>query len=129
MKFSLATRVMSKTVLLALKCYYTKGEADETAKLCEMINDFFGCLNVCSFHEHERKRNALLAPYRSTTDSRFEWLENVFLRYLADWLSSTQIRAGSFTPHTKGLKCPCPFRHAKTANNSQVCLIDKILSG
>ena len=41
---------------------------------------------------------ALLAPYRSTTDSRFEWLENVFLRYLADWLSSTQPRAGSFTP-------------------------------
>jgi hypothetical protein len=98
MKVSLATQVMSKTVSLALKRYYTKGEADETAKLCEMINDFFDCLNVRSFHEHERKRNALLAPYRSTTDSRFEWLENVFLRYLADWLSSTQTRAGSFTP-------------------------------
>ena len=51
-----------------------------------------------SFHEHERKRNALLAPYRSTTDSRFDWLENVFLKYLADCLSSTQTRAGSFTP-------------------------------
>ena len=98
MKVSLATQVMSRTVSLALKRYYTNGEADETAKLCEMINDFFDCLNVRSFHEHERKRNALLAPYRSTTDSRFDWLENVFLKYLADWLSSTQTRAGSFTP-------------------------------
>lgn len=98
MKVSLATQVMSKTVSLALKRYYTEGEADETAKLCEMINDFFDCLNVRSFHEHERKRNPLLAPYRSNTDPRFEWLENVFLRYLADWLSSTQSRAGTFTP-------------------------------
>lgn len=74
MKVSLATQVMSKTVSLALKRYYTNGEADETAKLCEMINDFFDCLDVRSFHEHERKRNALLAPYRSNTDSRFDWL-------------------------------------------------------
>ena len=57
MKVSLATQVMSKTVSLALKRYYTKGEADETAKSCEMISDFFDCLNVRSFHEHERKRN------------------------------------------------------------------------
>ena len=77
MKVSLATQVMSRTVFFALKRYYTNGEADETAKLCEMINDFFDCLNVRPFHEHERKRNTLLAPYRSTTDSRFDWLENI----------------------------------------------------
>ena len=87
MKVNLAVQVMSKTVALALKRFYTTGEANETAKLCEMINDFFDCLNVCSFHEHQRKRNELLAPYRSITDPQFEWLENVFLKYLADWLS------------------------------------------
>jgi hypothetical protein len=103
MKVSLATQVMSKTVSLALKRYYNKGEADETAQLCEMINDFFDCLNVRSFHEHKRKRNALLAPYQSTTDSRFEWLENVFPLRL--------VLACSL--QTKGLKRSCPFRHTK----------------
>ena len=101
MKVNLAIQVLSKTVSLALKRFYTAGEADETAKLCEMINDFFDCLNVRSFHEYERKRNPLLAPYRSCTDSRFQCLENVFLKYLADWLSSTQTRAGMFTPDEK----------------------------
>ncbi len=102
MKVNLAVQVMSKTVALALKRFYTTGEANETAKLCEMINDFFDCLNVRSFHEHQRKRNELLAPYRSITDPRFEWLENVFLKYLADWLSSTKTRKGMFTPDQRG---------------------------
>lgn len=62
-KVSLAVQVMRKTMSLALKRYVAEGEADETAKLCEMINDFFDCLDVRSFHEHERKRNAMLAPY------------------------------------------------------------------
>jgi hypothetical protein len=102
MKVSLAAQVVSKTVSMALKRHYTTAEADETAKLCAMINDFFDCLNVRSLHEHERKRNALLAHYRSVTDSRFEWLENVFLKYLSDWLSSVQTRAGTFTPDERG---------------------------
>ena len=101
MKVHLAVQVMSKTVSLALKRYFTEGEADETAKLCEMTNDFFNCLNVRSFHEHKRKRNALLAPYRSSTDVRFDWLENVFLKYLSDWFSSTQTRPGMYTPEQR----------------------------
>ena len=43
----------------------------------------------------------LLASYRSTTDVRFDWLENVFLKYLADWFSSTQTRAGTYAPEQK----------------------------
>ena len=101
MKVSLATQVMSKTMSLALKRYFSEGDADETAKLCDMINDFFDCLNVRSFHEHQRKRNLLLAPYRSSTDARFNWLENVFLKYLTDWFSSTQTRAGTYTPEQR----------------------------
>ena len=97
MKVKLAVQMMSKTVSIALKRHYGTGEADETAKLCEMVNDFFDCLNVRSMHEHERKQNELLAPYRSPNDPRFEWLENVFLKYLADWLALTQVCPGSFT--------------------------------
>ena len=58
MNVSLAVQVMSKTMSLALKQYFAKG-ADETAKLCEMINEFFDCLNVRSFHEHGRKQTGL----------------------------------------------------------------------
>ena len=83
---------------LALKRHYGTGEADEIAKLCKMVNDFFDCLNARSMHEHERKKNQLLAPYRSPNDQRFEWLKNVFLKYLADWLAMTQVRPSSFTP-------------------------------
>ena len=97
MKVKLAVQVLSKTVSLALKRHYATGEADETAKLCEMVNNFFDCLNVRSMHEYERKRNQLLAPYRSRDDPRFEWLENVFLKYLTDWFQSTQARPGLFT--------------------------------
>ena len=49
MKVNLAVQVISKTVALALKRFYTTGEANEPAKLCEIINDFFDCLNVNSF--------------------------------------------------------------------------------
>ncbi|CAB4003143.1 Hypothetical predicted protein [Paramuricea clavata] len=112
MNVSLATRVMSKTVLLALKCYYTKGEADETAKLCEMINDFFDCLNVRSFHEHERKRNAF---WHHTGAPQILGLNGLRMYFSGIWLIDFPplrfVLARSL--HTKGLKCPCPFRHAK----------------
>ena len=117
MKVSLAAQVMSKTVSLALKRHYTTGEADETAELCEMINDFFDCLNVRSLHENERKRNALLAPYRSDTDSRFEWLENVFLKYLADCLSRVVL---VILLQMRGVKCSCLSRHTRASDYCQV---------
>ena len=57
MKFKLAVQVMSKTVSLVLKHHYSTGEANETAKLGEMVNNFSDCLNVHSMHEHEKKQN------------------------------------------------------------------------
>ena len=58
-------------------------------------------MNVRSTTEHH-KHNALLAPYRSTDDERFDWLENVFLKYLTDWKSSTESRKGAFTDDERG---------------------------
>ncbi len=77
-----------------------------------MVNNFFDCLNVRSMHEHERKRNSLLAPYRNSNDPRFEWLENVFLKYLADWLVTRSVCPTSRfvrpppppPPHSRSLK-------------------------
>ena len=52
---------------------------------------FIQCMSM------KRNRIELLAPDRSPNDPRFEWVENVFLKYLADWLALTQVRPGSFT--------------------------------
>ena len=71
-------------------------------------------------HEHERKRNALLAPYRSNDDPRFEWLENVFLKYLADWLASIQVRPGLFTPDERAKMFLICTNIQRSANNHQV---------
>ena len=102
MKVSLAVQVLSNTVAQALQRHYSSGEAQETSKLCQMVNDFFDCMNVRSTTEYQKKRNALLAPYRSTDDERFDWLENVFLNYLTDWKSSTESRKGAFTDDERG---------------------------
>ena len=97
MKVKLAAQTLSQTVAVALRRHYKEGEAEETAKLCEMINKFFDCLNVRSTTEHSKKRNPSLAPYSTLNDERFKWLEDTFLRYLQEWHKSTQARAGSFS--------------------------------
>ena len=56
---------------------------------------FFDCLNVRSTTEHKRRRNDFLAPYTTTEDSRFDWLQNTFLAYLDAWYDATQKRPGN----------------------------------
>lgn len=90
-------QVLSNTVAQALQRFYPSGEAAETAKLCKKINDFFDCLNVRSTTEHVKKRNPMLAPYASPTDSRFDWLQNDFLKYFEDWQTSTQTHNETFS--------------------------------
>ncbi|CAB4007562.1 Hypothetical predicted protein [Paramuricea clavata] len=102
MKVSMAVQVLSNTVAQALQRHYSSGEAQGTANLCKMMNNFFDCMNVRSTTEYQRKRNALLAPYRSADDERFDWLQNVFLEYLTNWKSSTESREGAFTDDDRG---------------------------
>jgi hypothetical protein len=102
MKVSLAVQVLSNAVAQALQRHYSSGEAGETARLCKMMNDFFDCMNVRSTTEYQKKRYALLAPYRRADDERFDWLQNVFLEYLKSWKSSTEARAGDFSNDDKG---------------------------
>ncbi len=99
MKVRLAAQVLSNTVATALRWHHPNGEAEETAKFCEMVNKFFDCLNTRSTTEHTRKRNESLAPYSSLDDWRFEWLRNVFLSrsYLDDWYRRVIKRPGPFT--------------------------------
>lgn len=78
MRDNLAAQVLSASMAAVLKAFGTPDKA-ATAKLCEMVDSFFDCLNVRSRYEHERKRKPFLAPYSSTDDQRFAWLEDEFL--------------------------------------------------
>lgn len=97
MKVNLAAQTLSNTMCLALHRHYPEGDAEETARFCEMVNKFFDCLNTRSTTEHARKRNYFLAPYSSIDDERFEWLQNTFLAYLEDWYKAIQDRPGGFS--------------------------------
>ena len=39
----------------------------------------------------------MLQPYYTEDDDRFDWLENTFLKYLADWKKSVENRFGDFS--------------------------------
>jgi hypothetical protein len=69
MRVNLAAQVLSSTVATVLKAFGPP-EAAGTAKLCEMVDVFFDCLNVRSRTEHIRKRKPFLAPYTSLQDER-----------------------------------------------------------
>lgn len=69
MRVNLAAQILSSSVSAVLKAFGPP-EARATAKLCEMVDGFFDCLNVRSTTEHIRKRKPFLAPYRSVQDER-----------------------------------------------------------
>ena len=70
MLVNLAAQVPSASVASVLKTFGPP-EASATAKLCEMVDGFFDCLNVRSRTEHIRKRKPFLAPYTSPGDRRY----------------------------------------------------------
>ena len=62
--------MLSASVASVLKAFGSP-EVAATAKLCEMVDNVFECLNVRSTEEHERKRKPFLAPYTSLDDRRY----------------------------------------------------------
>ena len=100
MRVNLAAQVLSATMAAVLKAYSPPDTAG-TARLCEMVDSFFDCLNVRSTTEHQRKRKPFLAPYTSVEDQRFQWLQNDFLGFLRDWKGSTANRPGNFTQNAR----------------------------
>ena len=70
MRVNLAAQVLSASVSSVLRAFGPP-EAAGTARLCEMVDQFFDCLNVRSLTEHQGKRKPFLAPYRSVQDGRY----------------------------------------------------------
>ena len=100
MKVNLAVQILSKSMAEALRRSLPLDEVSETAKFCQLMNDFFDCCNVRSPHEHQRKQNQLLAPYEKADDPRFVWLVDTFLQYFIDWKEGVNNREG-FTADQK----------------------------
>lgn len=98
-RVNLAAQVLSASVSAVLKSFGPP-ESHGTAKLCEMVDKFFDCLNVRSLSEHQRKRKPFLAPYSRSDDERFQWLLD-FLAYLKSWKESTDARPGNFTKNAR----------------------------
>jgi len=101
MPVNLAAQVLSASVAAVLKAF-SPPETAGTAKFCKIVDSYFDYLNVHSTQEHQRKRKTFLYPYTSTTDQRFDWLEDEFLTYLKEWKQSTLDQPGNFTENAGG---------------------------
>ena len=87
MNVKLAAQVLSSTVSKTLTSYGPP-EAAGTAKFCLLMDSFFDIMNICNIQSHVFKRKPFLPPFTSVNDDRFGWLQNVFLKYFEDWLTS-----------------------------------------
>ncbi|KAK3924215.1 Transposable element P transposase [Frankliniella fusca] len=105
MTVSLATQAISNSVAncieeLAGKEMLQPHDTSELVKLIQLVNRFFDCLNGKE-EENVQPRNADLAAYRSLNDPRFDFLENVFLKYFEDWKKDIITRPGIYTDTEK----------------------------
>lgn len=73
MQVNLAAQVLSSSVAKVLRTFGPP-EAAGNSKLCEMVDNFFDCLNVRSLTESQKKRKPFLAPFRSVDDERYIYL-------------------------------------------------------
>ena len=100
MNVKLAGQVLSSTVSKTLTSYGPP-ETVGTAKLCLLMDSFFDVMNIRNIQSHEFKRKPFLAPFTSVNDDRFGWLQNVFLKYFEDWLTSIEQRPGNFSRNAR----------------------------
>lgn len=84
MKVRYAAQVLSATVARDLASQNWEG-VGETVKFIELCDKFFDVLNGAHSSQAGRQRKPDLAASTFVSDSRFDWLENVFLKYLKDW--------------------------------------------
>ena len=82
MRVKLAAQVLSKTMANAIR-RRNRPEILETANFCEMMDEWVDCLN--GRYLNVPKPNLL--PYKANipNDSRYQWLEENFLRWLHEW--------------------------------------------
>ena len=100
MNVRLAAQILSETVGNVL-LRFSPQEAAETGHFCILMDHFFYCCNVRNTKVHQLKRKPFLKPYSNLNDERFEWLEEVFLKYFENWKRNIENRPGNFTPNAR----------------------------
>ncbi|XP_065061651.1 uncharacterized protein LOC135688649 [Rhopilema esculentum] len=100
MRVRLAVQILSSTVAKVLG-EYGSSDAKGTAEFCSLMDNFFDCFNVRNKQEHLQKGKKFLKPFESEDDERFSWLENVFLKFFADWKKSIENREGQYSKSEK----------------------------
>ena len=100
MNVRLAAQTSSATIASVLRAYYGE-DTSETILFCENMDNFYDALNVRNTSKGDRKCKSFLKPYRNIDDPRFDWIQNVFLKYLSDWKENIEERPGQFTLNAK----------------------------
>ena len=96
MRVDLAAQILSSTMASVLN-HQGGNELSGTSKYCDIINQFFDCMNVRSVSEYIQKRKDKVAPYTAIDDELFDWLFNVFLNYFDTWKLSIENRGNNFS--------------------------------
>ena len=60
-------------------------ETSKTHKYCQILEQFFDCLNVRSLGKNQKKVKPCLKRYINENDKRFSWMTNQFLSYPNTW--------------------------------------------
>ena len=72
MSVDLAAQILSSTMTSVLN-HHGGNELSHTSKYCDIIDQFFDCMNVRIVSEHIRKRKKKVAPYTAVDDERLNW--------------------------------------------------------
>ena len=72
MSVDLAAQILSSTMTSVLN-HHGGNELSHTSKYCNIIDQFFDCMNVRIVSEHIRKRKKKVAPYTAVDDERLNW--------------------------------------------------------
>ena len=71
------------------------------SKFCLLMDSFFDMMNIRNIQSHEFERKPFLALFTSVNDDWFGWLQNIFLKYFEDWLTSIEQRPGNFSRNAR----------------------------
>ena len=97
MNVSRALKIFSTEMITALKFLKQNAESlgeerfletDAPIEFLEMVNKWFNILNVTNKYRHITSRNPDVMHFVSVNDSRLDWFENTFLKYLKEWQES-----------------------------------------
>ena len=100
MNVKLGTQILSSKVSKTLT-WYGPPKAAGTTKFCLLMDSFFDVMNIRNIQSHEFEWKPFLVPFTSVNDDWFGWLQNIFLKYFEDWLTSIEQHPGNFSTNAR----------------------------